>query len=506
MIHPTPIDLFRLNYKRTKTLRSFIVVSDTSVKMSRLTLPRRSLPNIKGEKSPKLPRILLNRTKGEATTLNKVSFTTLLENAKRAANKKSKKKLKVRLKLPNEPTPRATPDKGDPFENNWLVDTPRVILSEKTMMDFTSPLQKELEGFYEEVAYVPEEEYDNAVSATRSLVRYLTRKFNKLGDFKNGLSEYKNGLKILPAVFAGSTFDKTQSMNITDVDILLCFELYDKAKVETLQPGYQIINLPRHKEKEGGGGPPDVCMFGRSEDGQYLSTRTVSWLFYSMIERLVAPRKDTILQPYTINEGKSHIIVTVNEKYNIHILPAAWDKRVEAHLVMRPYIYDDNPFSDMMWRYSYTQDEHLLFKTMASADRGCRLKVYQILKALIRVEHTLEGLTGYQVKTVLLHMFDADVDNTPRWQRGNMEACFMNVLRELKHYFVRRNLPHFFVKGQNLLENMPDRTWNNLKSRISFLVGNPRECVRILKKRSRLQFNELTGRCITDSVTSIKTI
>lgn len=404
-------------------------------------------------------------------------------------------KKKVRLKLPKELTPLPSHLKLNPFENNWLVDTPRVILSEKTMADLKSPLQTELEGFHQDVANVADAEYDIAQKEARLLMHFITRRTARM--------EFTNGLKIEKHIFAGSTFERTQSMYIKDIDVFLVFTLHPSANSEFLKPGYQLIKLPKLKEKDRG--TPDPWAFGRSEDETYLSCRMIAWLFHGIIGAAIKSKPSASLQPFTIEEGKSQIIVTVNGMYNIHIIPAAWDENLEAHLVTRPYFNDDNPFSDMTWRYDFSQSEKSMFEAMAFADRGSRVKVYQILRALIRLEHTLEGLEDEHIKMIILYLFDTDVDNTPRWQRGSLENCFKSVLKELKGHLMRRNLPHFFVKGRNLLDNMPDRTWNNLKNRVSFLVSNDKECVRILKKRTRLMIDP-HARAITNSVISTKTI
>ena len=112
-----------------------------------------------------------------------------------------------------------------------------------------------------------------------------------------------------------------------------------------------------------------------------------------------------------------------------------------------------------------------------------RKKTFTALKALVSVEHTLVGLDSYQIKTVLLHCFDRDVDCMPRWQRNVIENLFLDLIGELYHFLKIRNLPHFYIKDYNLLANMDKKLLHNITQRLGFIINNPKELIRILNKR-----------------------
>ena len=450
-----------------------------------------ALPPPGGRNVHKPPRILrrpcLENVPGLSTKLQRDTGKKITSTRKHTLEKKKKK---VRLRLPDETQSRR--DRIDPFVNNWLVDTPRFILREKTVVGMGSVLQEELEAFYVDVVHVPEVEYDLAKASVKTMTQHLMKKLKKM--------ELSGGLMITPKpIFVGSMYDSTQVMGMSDIDVLIGFSIHE-AKIESIQPGYNIISLPVYKEKDGT--IPDEYRFGRSDDGQYLSCRVIAWLFYELIQKVLT-NTDAILQPFTIEAGKAQITVLLDEKYYVNLIPAAWCPSLEAHMITRPYIYDENPWSDMMWRLSFAENERQVLQTMGMADRGSRVKVYKIIKSLIQVEHTLHGLTGYHIKTILLHTFDSDVDNTPRWQRGNLEHCFMSILKELQHCLCTKNLPHFFVRGQNLFENMPERMLTNLRNRVTYLVYNPRECIRIVRKRPTLVSNTPSEKGPRDSLVSM---
>ena len=380
---------------------------------------------------------------------------------------RSKSTKRVRLKTIKK--------KGVIYEDNWLVDSPRRIMSEKTTLgfDIPSPLLLSLESFYDEVAVTSVSNRQAAEQKARSLMSTLLTKCTKLGREK--------GLRFSRAMYAGSTMDGTQVVNAIDVDIFMVFELPVKTvKIATLEPGYRMIPLRKFLATDVK--KYDPWQFGRSTDGLYLSPLIVTRNVYNIVSRALKFNREAYLEPYTLEKGKAPIFVRL-DGYVFHITPAVFLHSENVFLLTRPYRFDEHENSDMMWRVSYVVKERKLLNSMDKTDRGMRKKAFIALKALVAVEHTLNCIDSYQIKTVLFHCFDRDVDSTPRWQRNTIENVFLDLIGELYHFLRIKNLPHFYVKGYNLLDNMDSKLLHNVTQRLGFIINNPQELIRILNKR-----------------------
>ena len=364
------------------------------------------------------------------------------------------------------------------FSDHCLVDSPRRILLEKTTLGMETVLSSHLDRFYANTAEIAEELKTKAVFEVQDLMEYIMPRLKKLGR--------KDGFKIKKAVFCGSTFDDTQVIEIVKSDVLIEIEK-DKSTQQMKGHGYKYLPLRKYKEVEGG--KPDVFRFGRSLDGSYLSSMIVTQNVYNLVERSLKLHPSAVMTDFCQEEGKAKIEVMLNEFYHIRLIPAIYNESDDSYLVTCPYDYDENPSSDCLWRIYNVNKERSIMTLMNSADRGARCQAFKLLKALVRAEPTLHGIPSYHVKTVLLHTFDDTVDHMPRWQRTSLEACFQRLLRDLLHYYSDRCLPNFFLHNYNLLEHMPQRTVSKLESRLSFLVSNQRELLRVLKKRSMVHGN-----------------
>ena len=380
---------------------------------------------------------------------------------------KGKVKKRVRLK--------AGLETATIFKENALVDSPRQIMSEQTSLgtDIPSSLFKSLESFYDEVAITSVSDRAGAERTAKTLMSTLLSKCTKLG---RGM-----GFRFTRAVYAGSTMDGTQVVDTTNVDVFLVFELPIKiVRVPTLEPGYRMIPLRKFLTDDTK--KYDPWQFGRSVDGLHLSPLRVNKNVYDLVARSLRYNEEAHLEPYTLEEGKAPIKVKFNG-HVVHITPAIFLHAEDTFLVTRPDRFDEHVNSDMMWRMSFVTKERKLLDTMNKTDRGMRKKTFTALKALVSVEHTLVGLDSYQIKTVLLHCFDRDIDCMPRWQRNVIENLFLDLIGELYHFLKIKNLPHFYIKDYNLLANMDKKLLHNLTQRLGFIINNPKELIRILNKR-----------------------
>lgn len=362
----------------------------------------------------------------------------------------------------------------DIYEDHWLVESPRKVQFERTTLGIESPISTHLDMFYDSLLEVRPEVIERTHDVVTSFVEYLLPRLKKLGN--------KLGFKILDVIYAGSTFDDTYAVNIREIDLFILFKKPPTA-LHNMSPGYKYIPLKKYVKKDGS--PPDPFRFGRSVDGMYLSPVVVAQNIHSLIERALRLHSYAELQDFLLQDGCSPSVVILKKKYKLNLTPAAYLESDRVFLVTRPYCFDENPQSDAIWRMSHIFKERMIISRMDKADRGVRRKAYRLLKALVKVEPTLEGLNTYHLKTVLLNTFDDTVDHILRWQRDSVDTCFTVMLKQLELALSHKHLPNFFIKDQNLFSNMNPRVLNRLSARVSYLIGNQNELLRVLKKRSQ---------------------
>ena len=361
----------------------------------------------------------------------------------------------------------------DIFDDHWLVESPRRIQFERTMLAPESPLSLQLDFFYEAVVDIPDRHIESAHQRVDNFIEYLLPRLKKLGN--------KIGIKITNIIGAGSFFDDVQVINARETDLFVVFKK-ERTQLQNISSGYKFVPLKRYVNKDGG--TPDVFRYGRSADGTYLSSLTVAQNMFDLVDRALKLHSFAKIKDFCIEDGAAQIQVVLKDKYTMNLIPAAHLESDDSFLVTRPYTYDENPSSDAIWRVSQLIKEHKILSQMDRADRGMRRKAFKTLKALVKVEPTLEGITSYHIKTVLLHTFDTTVDSVPRWQKESFESLFLLLLRELSKSLSDKVLHNFFIREHNLFAKMHHRILGRLNAHVAYLLANQNELLRVLKKRS----------------------
>ena len=376
----------------------------------------------------------------------------------------------------------------DKYGDSKLVDSPRKIVYEKTTLAGITPLSMELEEFYREICELQSSHVTRAREVAEEFMDFL---YPRLAKMAGSYALRLRGFEVI-----GSAIEELQVLKTDEVDVLVLFD-GKGCKFESVEPGYKVCPLRRFRPTKAV--KRDPHRFGRSSDRTYLSCMRIAGGLHELIEKCLRSHPDAHLHPFMVSDGASQLTITT-EKHRINIIPATYLAQEQCYMVTRPYTYDDNPKSDMLWRICHASREKCLLQRVCSADRGVRRKAVLILKALIQIEHTLQGLLSYHIKTALMHSIDADIDHTPRWQRGSLEDNIWDLLRWITHCFAIRRLPNFFLYDCNLLTNIPERTVDRLRDRLIFLMSNPGELQRILRKRWRDRLP--SARVTTDSGTA----
>ena len=359
----------------------------------------------------------------------------------------------------------------DIFADHWLIESPRRVLRQKTIIPEKTLLASHLESFYEEVVFISTSRIEKIKSRCQEIREYIFPRVKKFGN--------QNGMSLQKMIYTGSITDNTMVVKATEVDMFLIFDC-NNAKVESGESGYYQVPLKRYKEDQED--IPDQFRFGRSENGRYLSSLKVSRNVYDLVQRALKMNNKLTLLPFALEEGIAPIRVQ-NKRLIVNIIPAFQPEKGNAYIHCRPYIFDSHLDSDEHWRVSFVEREKEICDMMDLADRGARTKAYKILKGLVKSEPGLRGLSSYHLKTILLHNFDSDVDNTPRWQREQLELCFRGLLLQLERHLSSGSLSHFFIRGFDLFRYFPPRLLSSLRGRVGYMISHESDVLRMLKKR-----------------------
>ena len=180
--------------------------------------------------------------------------------------------------------------------------------------------------------------------------------------------------------------------------------------------------------------------------------------------------------------GPTGYPVVTYKSFRYHVIPAIQVRRSDCdYYVAAPYDYDTKTDIASYWRKSYVMRERFLFRTMQAADRGNRLRVYEIISHLARVDSALRVLTRDVIVAAMLHDFDSHIDVTPRWQRNTVEEGVTSVFQTLWELLQTNTLPHFFMRQFNILEPISLLQLARLKARVRILFSNPAVLARAFK-------------------------
>ena len=331
------------------------------------------------------------------------------------------------------------------------------------------PLTKKLRDF--SVKYVKIAEGDMARS--RRLVEEHIKEVMKY-------CEQKSSIQILRPEYTGSVYEglKTEAADEVDVMFVLKTTRQEVTTEDTGIPGYAKLkanmgsNFLRYANREGYINPE------RLRNG---------W-FYSLVVQAVNDfNKNT---PYSVNrlEVRYHgpaIQLDIKRKatsemlLSIDLVPS-FQCGSDDYYVAKPYkgrrrVRDP----DLLWRQSFSLKEKAVLQHM-DRDGGCRHELLRIVKTIVKRERTsLAALESYHLKTAFMHYIK---DNPRNWAGQNsLGEHFRAFLRELQRYLERNNLPHFWLPGVNLLENIEAVVVGQMANRLKRILNSEVEMNKVLE-------------------------
>ncbi|KAJ7388241.1 hypothetical protein OS493_039017 [Desmophyllum pertusum] len=133
------------------------------------------------------------------------------------------------------------------------------------------------------------------------------------------------------------------------------------------------------------------------------------------------------------------------------------------------------------WFYSLVdQARKQLLQCMDKPDHGCRHELLRIVKTIVNRERTsLYWLNSYHLKTAFMHYIKEKPDNWAGW--NSLGEHFVGFLVALQSYLERGNLPHFWLPGVNLLDDIGQGVVGQMAYRLKRILNSEAQRNKILE-------------------------
>ena len=82
----------------------------------------------------------------------------------------------------------------------------------------------------------------------------------------------------------------------------------------------------------------------------------------------------------------------------------------------------------------------------------------------------LEVISSYCLRTVFFHA--CEVIPKPTWETHTGE-CLLYLIDSLISCVKQRNIPSFFIPGNNLVDDVPEEKWGDVESRLLEIRKDP---------------------------------
>lgn len=150
-------------------------------------------------------------------------------------------------------------------------------------------------------------------------------------------------------------------------------------------------------------------------------------------------------------------------------------------LVAKPYTWRRLVSSpELLWRESFSMKEKEMMQSMDRDDYGCKHELFRIVQTILHREPSPLGrLAGsYHLKTAFMHYINKQRE---KWDgKNDLAEHFLGFLDELQIFLKTGNLPHFWLHGVNMLEDMDQCLLEKMANRLKMILSSRTEMNRTL--------------------------
>lgn len=123
---------------------------------------------------------------------------------------------------------------------------------------------------------------------------------------------------------------------------------------------------------------------------------------------------------------------------------------------------------DIEWRLSFAVTEKRIARNaVTDTQRQCYI-YFKMLRQLCLKD--LEVISSYCLKTVFFHA--CEVIPKPTWETHTGQ-CLLYLIDSLTSCVKQRNIPSFFMPGNNLVDDVPEEKWRDVESRLLEIRKDP---------------------------------
>lgn len=289
----------------------------------------------------------------------------------------------------------------------------------------------------------------------------------------------KSSLTILRLEYTGSVYERLKTEAPDEVDVMVVLKtsspwLWGDPEV-MVEGSDEVTGFVRLKARE-----DSKLRDYADSDGNISSQRLLDRWWYSLVVRAVndykkSCRNSDIEMVVRYHRPAVQLDITKNgtseTTLSVDLVPCFQAGSDQNYYVAKPYRgrrYVSDP--DLLWRQSFSLEEKALLRDM-DRDGGCRHELFRIVKTIINRERSSLGqLESYHLKTAFMHYMK---ENPSDWNNySSLGRHFHGFLQHLQGFLQKGNLPHYWLPGINLLEDINSVVVNNMACRIKRILNS----------------------------------
>ena len=353
---------------------------------------------------------------------------------------------------------------------------------------FRDKIYLSMSSFMYQVMAVAEARRGDASNLTRKLrafsVKYVKIFEENMARTRRLMNDYvenqvmafckqRSSLPILKLEYTGSVYERLKTEAADEVDVMVVLKT-TRGEIEVVGSG--ISGYVRLMARGG-----SVFRGYASQEGYVDPVRLRDGWFYSLVVqavnnfnakspfaevRLVVRYHGPAVQLDILKRG-------TNEKFlSVDLVPCF--QLGESCYVAKPY-KGSYPVSNhqLLWRQSFSLQEKQILEYM-DRDGGCRHELLRIVKTVVKKQATSLPLESYYLKTAFLHYIKGG--GQQNWVSGDaLGNHFLGFLRALQIFLERRDLPHYWLPGVNLLDDIAQVVTRNMAYRLQAILNSEAE-------------------------------
>ena len=178
------------------------------------------------------------------------------------------------------------------------------------------------------------------------------------------------------------------------------------------------------------------------------------------------------------------------EEWVDRLRPSGWPSKQLIHHIVSggchvvPVAHPNSSFPLFDWRYSFSKAEVHLSKSLSFHQKTC----YILFKLLAKHATTKSNiLKTYYLKNIMFHCCERIPDEF--WKPRYLSTCLFELIDSLLDGLERGEIPHFFIKINNLISHLPHDRIEALKQELLSLRRSPIDHLIQLANSGVIRFN-----------------